>query len=51
MSSWRMQWTSALPRSAVVLHDLVMVWLCWLGLHYLGFSMIGAAPVQPWWSV
>lgn len=51
MSSWRMQWTSALPRSAVVLHDLVMVWLCWHGLHYLRYSMLGAAPVQPWWSV
>jgi FlaA1/EpsC-like NDP-sugar epimerase len=51
MSSWRVQWASALPRSAVVLHDLVMVWLCWHGLHYLRYSMLGAAPAQPWWSV
>jgi hypothetical protein len=35
----------------VVLHDLVMVWLCWHGLHYLRYSMLGAAPAQPWWSV
>jgi len=27
-----------------------MVWLCWHGLHYLRYSMLGAAPVQPWWS-
>jgi FlaA1/EpsC-like NDP-sugar epimerase len=38
------------PRSAVVLHDLTMVWLCWHGLHYLRYSMLGTAPVQPWWS-
>jgi FlaA1/EpsC-like NDP-sugar epimerase len=51
MSSWQVRWASALPRSAVVLHDLAMVWLCWHGLHYLRYSMLGTAPAQPWWSV
>ena len=52
MSSWRVHWASALPRSAVVGHDLVMVWLCWHGLHYLRYSMLGAPLAQmPPWSV
>ena len=28
-----------LPRLAVIVHDLVMVWLCWQGLHYLRYAM------------
>jgi hypothetical protein len=24
--------TTALPRSLIVLHDLAMVWACWVGL-------------------
>ena len=28
-----------LPRVAVIVHDLLMVWLCWQGLHYLRYAM------------
>ena len=51
MSALRARWASAVPRSAVVLHDLAMVWVCWHGLHYLRYSMVGTVPPQPWWSV
>lgn len=27
-----------LPRAAVILHDLAMVWICWQGLHYLRYA-------------
>ena len=50
MSSWHTRWTFTLPRAAVVLHDLVMVWLCWHGLHYLRYAMQDAVPPQPRWS-
>ena len=51
MSSWRTQWASLMPRSAVVLHDLAMVWLCWHGLHYFRYSMQADPVSLPWWSV
>lgn len=51
MTPWRARWTSAVPRSAVVLHDLVMVWVCWHGLHVMRYSMAGATFAQPWWSL
>lgn len=51
MSSWRTRWTSLMPRSAVVLHDLAIVWLCWHGLHYFRYSMLADPVSLPWWSV
>ena len=51
MSLWRTRWASLLPRSAVVLHDLAMVWLCWHGLHYFRYSMMADPVALPWWSV
>jgi len=51
MSSWRTRWASLLPRSAVVLHDLTMVWLCWHGLHYFRYSMMVDPVALPWWSI
>ncbi len=48
--SWRDRWTVGLPRWAVVLHDLAMVWLCWHGLHYFRYSMLADAPRSPLWS-
>jgi hypothetical protein len=35
MSSWRPNWASALPRTAVLAHDLIMVWLSWNGLRLI----------------
>ena len=28
-----------LPRLAIILHDLAMVWICWLSLHYIRYAM------------
>jgi len=51
MSSWRTRWASLLPRSAVVLHDLAMVWLCWHGLHHFRYAMLDQSTPLPWWSL
>ncbi len=40
----------ALPRVAVVVHDLCMVWLCWVGLHQFRYSMLpSGAPANSEW--
>ena len=39
MSAWKDVLKYRLPRFAVVAHDLLMVWVCWQGLHYLRYSM------------
>ena len=37
------------PRVAVVLHDLCMVWLSWIGLHQLRYAILPMSPsVAPW---
>ena len=37
------------PRVAVVLHDLCMVWLSWIGLHQLRYAILPLSPsVVPW---
>jgi FlaA1/EpsC-like NDP-sugar epimerase len=41
----------ALPRVAVVVHDLCMVWLCWIGLHQFRYAMVPSAPGAPEWSL
>ncbi len=38
------------PRVAVVLHDLAMVWLCWIGLHQFRHSVMESAPTFAFWS-
>ena len=38
------------PRVAVVLHDLMMVWLCWVGLHQFRHSVMESAPTLPLWT-
>ncbi len=38
------------PRTAIVLHDLCMVWLSWTGLVQLRFAMVGNAAHPPLWS-
>jgi FlaA1/EpsC-like NDP-sugar epimerase len=50
MKPWRTRLSILLPRAAIVCHDLVMVWLCWHGLHWLRYAMIPGAPSLPWWS-
>src|SRR5690606_17060733 len=39
MAAWMDRLRYRLPRLAVVLHDLVMVWVCWQGLHYLRYAL------------
>jgi len=39
------------PRVAVVLHDLTMVWLCWIGLHQFRHSVMESSPTLALWSV
>lgn len=48
--TWRNRWPSSLPRTAVVLHDLAMVWLCWHGLHYFRYALLADTVSQPLWS-
>jgi FlaA1/EpsC-like NDP-sugar epimerase len=50
MSSWFERWKSLLPRQAVVVHDLFMVWLVWEGLHRLRWGMVAHPPEVPLWS-
>jgi FlaA1/EpsC-like NDP-sugar epimerase len=45
MSSWRPNWASALPRTAVLAHDLIMVWLSWNGLRLIRHGLAGT-PVE-----
>ena len=40
---------SSLPRVAVVLHDLAMVWIAWTGLHLLRYALRSEpSPLAPW---
>ena len=39
------------PRIAVIGHDLVMVWLCWVGLHQFRHSVMEQAPAFSMFSV
>ena len=38
------------PRIAVVLHDLLMVWLAWVGSNRLRYSLVPNAEDVPWFS-
>lgn len=50
MSTWKDRLKYRLPRLAVVLHDLVMVWVCWQGLHYVRYALqpspLSLAPIS-----
>ena len=50
MASLRDKWRGAAPRIAVVAHDLTMVWLAWLGLHWLRLGVLAHPPAIPLWS-
>ncbi len=39
MTTWKDRFKYVLPRLAVVLHDLAMVWVCWQGLHYVRYAL------------
>jgi FlaA1/EpsC-like NDP-sugar epimerase len=47
MSRQWLQWKAILPRLAVVVHDLVMVWLAWQMLHVARYAMMEQAPALP----
>jgi FlaA1/EpsC-like NDP-sugar epimerase len=38
------------PRFTVVGHDLLMVWICWQGLHHLRYAMLPKPISYPLWS-
>ncbi len=50
MISSRDRLTKALPQIAVVVHDLLMVWVCWQLLHAGRYSMLRQAPDLPLWD-
>ena len=39
------------PRAAIVVHDLFMVWACWQLLHAGRYSILPDAPALPLWNV
>lgn len=50
MSSLHDRLKGGLPRLAVVVHDLAMVWLVWQALHKLRFGITATPPTLPLWS-
>lgn len=47
---WRGLTVQMVPRVAVVLHDLFMVWLCWQLLHAARYSMLSQPHPLPLWN-
>lgn len=50
MSSMKDRLAGAWPRTAIVLHDLCMVALCWTGLVQFRYAMLDAAVLPSVWS-
>ena len=50
-SPWRDRILGLMPRSAIVCHDLFMVWACWQLLHAGRYSILPNAPALPLWNV
>lgn len=50
-SPWRDRILGLMPRSAIVCHDLFMVWACWQLLHAGRYSILPNAPSLPLWNV
>jgi FlaA1/EpsC-like NDP-sugar epimerase len=47
--NWKERVATALPRTAVVLHDLAMVWVAWTGLHLIRYALRSeSSPLSPW---
>ena len=50
MIGWRERVSVGLPRMAVVVHDLVMVWAAWIGLRQFRYAILDAATPLLLWS-
>lgn len=50
MASWHERFAGGAPRYAVMLHDLIMVWLCWQVLLMARYALLDVAPAMPWLS-
>jgi len=50
MASWHERFAGGAPRYAVMLHDLIMVWLCWQVLLMARYALLDVAPAIPWLS-
>ncbi|MFT4246998.1 MAG: nucleoside-diphosphate sugar epimerase/dehydratase [Pseudomonas sp.] len=50
MTSWRDKLAGDMPKVAVVVHDLLMVWGCWQLLHAGRYSMLRESPELPLWD-
>jgi len=48
--AWKTRVAAAMPRAAIVAHDLFMVWLCWVGLNQFRYSMEIVSLDLPFWS-
>jgi len=51
MSAWLNRIVALLPRTAIILHDLLMAWACWQLLHAGRYSLLPDAPSLPLWNV
>ncbi len=50
MIIWKARFSVQLPRIAVIVHDLVVVWITWLGLHQFRYAILPAPTAQSLWS-
>jgi FlaA1/EpsC-like NDP-sugar epimerase len=42
--------SAGIPRAAIVVHDLCMVWLAWTGLHQLRYAILPLPPTLTLWG-
>ena len=47
---WKDRISVGMPRTAVVVHDLCMVWVAWIGLHQLRYAILPLPPTLTLWS-
>src|SRR3546814_16735570 len=50
MTAWKTRVGATLPRAAIVVHDLFMVWLCWVALNQFRWYMELVSLDLPFWS-
>lgn len=50
MITRREQFIGLLPRIAVGVHDIVLVWLCWIGLHAARYALLDQAKDLPYFD-
>src|SRR6478672_5112298 len=51
MTGFKDRFSVGLPRTAVIIHDLCMVWFAWTGLHQFRYAIEALPPVLPLWSM